>query len=860
MKNRKSLFVVLLLAFIAAFSLMIAACGDSGKQNETTKYAITWSYDSQQVDIVATGYESLPTELDAGTEVVFTATPKTGYEITTVTPSKSVVKQSDGTYKFTVADKITVRVSSKEIINSLTVSPLTTTYYAGQTIDTADLTVTANYAVKGDVVTQDYGLTYQNGDALSLGDTYVTVSFGGIEKKIEFASPIVGKVTLNLAGGSFTADQLSALSANDGYAYDSENGIVEWTFSSALASTVNLPSPTKVINGNAMPFLRWTGVTNNQIPTGTSASVTATAYYDAQLVDVKSLNFVKEDGVPYLVITGEFKAATEAYLYLYEGNDDIELVGPTVTNANGNQFTLKFDLRELANKKTEDGGDYKGKWMDIRFCAKAGERVETQEINLKNYDANFVNTLATVEGDCGDAWYQFGYKTWKPTAGDLITGGQGAAYLGTEKLLKLYYQDCPAVSTESVYLEERNDTPYLIIKGTAILTNTGATITTKEEAETAVEQLYVDVQEMTTWGYPTCNILRTPNDNFTYELAIELTNLEQDKEYFMHFNTASDNFAVAVTAGTIKIGTIEYTLSNHVADDWTNDLVWLVRDDTSLGKVNINSVGLKEVDGKASLVFTGTYRNYTLEELKALVIDGEADNGRVIMPIDVSVDEANGTFTIVADISDENTFPVADFYYMHAGFEAQPDNLASGTCQITSGMRFLVSNGKLYTLSEQWSVRGVVIAAIPASDYTFTNATVEEHNGKVCLAVSGTYEKYTADEVKALAFKCDLQCNPNAAADGSGDWTKNVLTVSEVVAADGRFTVYLEIGELANYKYTTHLSVVDGDGDAADLKIYTEINETYTIGTKTYTIISVPGSSDGAEYWGCIGVVIADAQ
>lgn len=652
MRKLKIGLIACLACLALACCVALAAC--QPEANKQT-YKLNWQPD-EHVTVVAEGYDTLPAELEEGTEVTFTATPDSGWEISSVTPV--TIKKEGEKYKFTVERDITIKVIAKEKVEKIEVDkPATLVYYAGQQIDPEDYTVTVYYETNRHEETDAYTVAYQNGDAFALGDTKFEIKFGGKTEEITLDKAVEGKITLKLDGGVLAED--NDLKDLPGYTYDATASTVSWTFASALEEDVVLPEPSKTVNEVPFDFIRWSGVEKNTIAKDTDTSVTVTALYEVRLVEVDKLEFttkevtetvkVTEDGeekdkevtvnVPYLVITGKFLGATEAYLFLFEGNKPVtSLNGPTVKKGATADFTLEFDLRDFVNAEVDQIGDngepngekthLKGKWMDIKFCAKLGDRTETQEINLNNYAEDFINISATLEAKVGETWWQFAYKVHTPNAGDKIHGTDGAVYEGNEKLLKLVYQDCPPVNVENVTLvvKDRDVTttpesgdPVTTKVPTAYIVVTGNVIqaSNKAEAEELLGAFEFTVQANSTWEYPTVTKAYKVNDDLSYELTLSLENLVEGKGYYMHFG--GNNFAAEANDTDVLVGYSLYTLNNHKAGDWTNGLVWLTMKDVSVPEVTITNakfekatVNLGTADEPqetevAMLVFTGTW-------------------------------------------------------------------------------------------------------------------------------------------------------------------------------------------------------------------------------------------------------------
>jgi len=127
--------------------------------------------------------------------------------------------------------------------------------------------------------------------------------------------------------------------------------------------------------------------------------------------------------------------------------------------------------------------------------------------------------------------------------------------------------------------------------------------------------------------------------------------------------------------------------------------------------------------------------------------------------------------------------------------------------------------------------------------------------------VNGTYSGYSADELKALGFAADLQKNTYAMTKSwdNCDWTSYPFTPTIVANNDGTWTASYDISSLTAYYYTAHFGILTSEKKIPDYKIATALDTTVTIGSLKYELVSIPTSTDGADFWGSIGLKITAA-
>ena len=401
---KKKLLWIIVLAVVTVFAVCLAACGD-----KATRYSIKWEV-SENATVTVEDSDELPSEAKEGSTVSFTVEADKGYEVSAVRVNdRTVSADSSGKYNVIIRSDTTIKVETEDNVESVavTTNPSTMTYYEGQTLDPEGMVVSVKYAGSGKTETvTNYTVVYQNGNAFALGDTSFSVKYLGVESApVQLTKAVEVLITIDPAGGTLDAGYLSGLQENSelhDVAQD-EDGVITFSYS-AITSPVELPLFTMWNKGEQTGdfiFLNWnvslrTGeenISDTEIAATNLVSRTYTANYIANLVDVTSVSYVLEENVPYLVIEGTYKAATQLTLFFHEGNKNITLEGDSFGGAEakrGEAFKLKFDMRKLAEQKDEDGNpiDYLGSWLDIKLVAVMDGIEESQDISSNGVDLN----------------------------------------------------------------------------------------------------------------------------------------------------------------------------------------------------------------------------------------------------------------------------------------------------------------------------------------------------------------------------------------------------------------------------------------------------------------------------------------
>ncbi len=756
--KKKIVLASILAIVISVVCGVFAAC--SGE-----KQKITWDNGGHST-IVVEGYETLPSELEEGTVVTFTVTPEKGWQVSQVMGAT----EKGGKYSFTVKKKaVTVTVALKEIVKSVEVTkaPTKLSYFAGEKVDKTGMEVTAHYETGRSAVITDYAIAYEKGgEAFALGETKYLVSYSEKTADVNLNEAVVGKITLKLEGGELSAEDYAKLEGLTGFNHDEKKDEITWTFDKEYESDFAVPTPVKVVNGTPFPFKNWTNAPKGIIAKGTKVSVVLTANYEPKLLEIFGIEFyyknVKEDGadvaVPYLAISGNFDAAESAYLFLYEGNDYVELKGTQIEKKAGtNEFDLEFDLRELtkggypAITTTDENGKkvpvyeedgvtikreenlvedlFKGKWMDIKFRAQNGDRIETQEIDLNNYPANFVNLTDSIEAKVGENWYRFGYKTYSPTAGVnhlkleyldyTYTGSKTGMTKGSSLKLENREFDVPKAEGEGT---EKKILPALVI-GVDYTDFTGEA--TAEQVRQGALAFIRDMERLDVWGTVDLNRSLTvgePVTNaaghkvYTCELVLSIEKAELGIVNFFHFADGSNFTNAAIDAEHNTLSTDDanyaYRLRIYSSGDWKNGLVVVEYIDIANDSIKLQNVALEVRDEKPVIVISGVYGVDYKEKCKAIlesyVIDGEM-SGRIKLSPSVTLND-DGTFEIAADIS---SFEINGRYYMHLGSSEEPGNF-SESVPVVEGKTEITVGNKTYTLSAEWGTRQVVVGDVEA--------------------------------------------------------------------------------------------------------------------------------------------------
>lgn len=391
--NFAKIFVVTL--FVAVLSLALAACGPKG-------VSVNWDID-ENATVTVDGYEGLPEKVVEDT-VTFSVTPKTGYVIdavsvaTTDNPTGQSLKARDGKYTTDVVEGMTVKVTVKTELDHITVThanPLN--YHAGDSVNKADIVVKAVYKNNSEVTIadKDYRIKYQDelSEAFALGDTSFTVTYQGkTSDAVTLAKAVTGLITLDTAGGSISAEDITRLQTENGLTFTKSGDVYTAEFSEPLVTSILLPVNT---TKDGCTLWKWTVGDNPAMVANITASedapieesAVATAHWSYNLINLTSATLETGDDGISLKIAGTYTAAmTDVHLaFAFAGKtDDVAYIDEAAyTGTASGAAAITFKVDNLLDKFASDGTRYTGSTLVLQLRATVnGEK----RIQLLPYD------------------------------------------------------------------------------------------------------------------------------------------------------------------------------------------------------------------------------------------------------------------------------------------------------------------------------------------------------------------------------------------------------------------------------------------------------------------------------------------
>lgn len=200
--------------------------------------------------------------------------------------------------------------------------------------------------------------------------------------------------------------------------------------------------------------------------------------------------------------------------------------------------------------------------------------------------------------------------------------------------------------------------------------------------------------------------------------------------------------------------------------------------------------------------------------------------------------------------------------------------------QYGSGMKVTVNDVVFYALQPDWHGAVVDLATTDVGvtyeealaqeeaqdpskwSYQATFVEIIEEEGKIYYVVGGTYEG-SKETFVIVAENIYFNLEGNGTASGGSDWTMYTFTRIAIIGDDNTFSFRYDITDLKSYCYTSHFGqIVEGGDRKANLSLGAEYNGVvFTVSDgSVYTLISVPGSEEGSEYWGAVGLKVQKPQ
>ncbi len=842
MKFTKKALVLLTAIPLLSAGFLTACSGDDTTEVETI--TITWEI-PDHASVTVEGYDTVPTEVSSGTSLTFSVTCDSGYEVTSVTNNNKKVTASNGSYTVTFSSSTTIAINISKVVSNIEVTsrPTKLSYFSGESLDTTGMVVTATYA-DGSTETIEKG---SSGYAVSPsvfegGETSFSVIYNSFTIEVELDDQVEHLINIDPNGGTIDQDWIDLLASKNlnNYAID-DDGVITFSYYNNLGTGITLPT-SEEITREYYSFINWGDYTTITNSTG-SADISAS--WQIELVEIDKVYLESDNGTPYLVVTGTYIAADEVQLVLYEGNKDITLEGDTYTGEMGGEFDCKFDLTKLKDKAVEDSS-YLGAWMDIRFAAVVDGDVEDMEIYVDSVTVDldqklilngYSYTFAEWDGKLKVYVSESAYTYTAEVEGTTLTisGYFDTTYAGNYPALSFWIGSETAVNYGSAIAA---DGSYSVSVDLTTITTTG----TNGYAHFWLESTNDGTGEVT-YGTSASSDLLISNCETSFSNAVSVGDV-----YY---------------ANTYDINGYRYYVGRGNASG-----LMLYIEDVSLV---YDEVTLEMENGKVYFVVNGTYSSdvYTAADL-AFSFDFQHNSNLDSMGWDyiyqnttavaATVDETNGTWSWKLEVSSSDVLSYDNTNKWVLTAHMQRGDGSSGIADLKPKSITSVSynlSGVNYSLqmsSDTWNCASLVMQPTSSADsdpsktFTIGNPGIVEEDGKAVMQVNGTYEGYTQTEFSAVEFLFTLQ--ENSSRDGLGTWNMAEIAPAMTANDDGTYVITADVTNLDVHSYMAKCNIASDI--AIDYKTDDTVEESVTIGSKKYSVVSYPDQTDGYYSWGCV--------
>lgn len=923
MTKRRTILAILLGILMALCLSFAVACGGGEESggNSAENGTIRWTInDPANVTVTVDGKTDLPSSYAVGETLTFKAVPKDGYEAEVKNGRTTLRANNNSEYSFQVKkgnNDVSVAVSKKISGIEVTASK-DLVYYAGETVNNADLTVKLLYATnESETKTDGFVINYPTtAGRFALGDTSFTVTYGTVTSApVQLKSAVVGKVTIDPQGGKIADSYKTALADNNeiaNIAVDAKTNALTFTFAEPLVNPIRLPSESAMTRGETseeqsdFQFVAWINgkVTASSVPAELDVSATYTARWDAHLLELTKIYYDLEekDGekIPNLIVEGTYRAAKTAYLYLYEGNAQVELVGPTIGGEDvkrGDSFKLTFDMRKVIE------AGYVGKWMDIKFVAETDGVKDTQEINLADYAG--VDGFYTPGDQINADGYRYYFETYefggsttlKAVAAEYVSMEYTIAVQGneTEKLEfkfsgtvkeNIFYGKTAVIdfyvgSTKSYYGTIGNDGKFEI------------TVDTSDWplANTAYAHFSViESQENTTKLFPKSGEYNLVNNDC------------KNTDFADNGEKAPDGGnGNLLTSGTLMMHNADWTRTFYIGPGkWGGIIAYGYNENASLEVVGDIALKVDDMTNPTKVYYVVTVKvggkvGYTEEQLKTIVF-GNTDGGVVVYRQDNAkfavVEGQEKTYKLWFDVTEHKNKSMlwSNLYFEKAPAEEDGTPTYNKILEIkdsncsTNGL-YAVVGGIRYTIlcttaadpnasgefnNNTYNSSNLICTAAAETDtnpeevdpnyvpktYTLTVDYLESAtsfltivDGSPVLTIKGTIEGFDPDHVKFDvqvddAWNYIVPAVQSFVVDGSGRFTLTV-NLSDIPVNGAKYFMHIQ----ANVDEITETTVtyLDKNGKAIDLELTSEmlaaiqkadgdVLATQKVGSKVYSV------------------------
>ena len=296
-----------------------------------------------------------------------------------------------------------------------------------------------------------------------------------------------------------------------------------------------------------------------------------------------------------------------------------------------------------------------------------------------------------------------------------------------------------------------------------------------------------------------------------------------------------------------------------------------------VGSYKATAADIALAGDKVIVTITGSYEGLTAEEFKAFSWSadfqengyngGSWDGGWAEKADEAVVMNAeNGVFTYTRDVTALDN----KLYTGHFGHKLVPNN--NGGMQkmdlkidAEDATKSVTFNNRVYTINYNigkdqpdfcWGNLSLQIADQSAPAWAVNNVALSKEEGHVYLAMSIGFENYTDEAFLALPWYVDFQNNDNINKGGWATVIKEEAIATKMSIQNNVASFKVDVTSLSAGGYTMHFGLKTGDSTPEYKPATWTAQESVKEGDKTYQLVCHPGSNEGTEFWGCVGLMV----
>lgn len=446
-----------------------------------------------------------------------------------------------------------------------------------------------------------------------------------------------------------------------------------------------------------------------------------------------------------------------------------------------------------------------------------------------------------------------------------VKGDEGKLFWGNIGLV-ITEIDAPEYAVTGATLEATTDKVYFVISGTHE--------NYEEEAlEAILDKVYFDLQwPVNPWTRvkDLARVVSIDMSAGTWTIKFDVTEVPAyTKPYTVHFGGEEVNLKLEADQATdgydVTLNNVIYTMGNKPGLDGADNnygAVSLKVEQIGAPEITLDgsTFDLAEDGGKAYVVINITAKNFAnTDAIKESIMYGNVEGQWSWKTPCVKVDEIEGGYKLWFEISEIDVGSggklFSNLFFGDAKMEIKDSAHTAHGHNITVGdIKYSIECS-----GDTWDILCIKIEDVSVPEYTTSEVDIVNDEETVYLVIKGSYvdngNPNAASKLEAVLEKVAFDLEHNAAAGAAG-WLGKIYDFDRIATvADGNWELKIDITSLKYSAYTAHFN--GGNLECSNAAID---GKSVIVNGTSYTIVNKPGASEGNEFWGAIGIRVADAD